>query len=128
MTRQLVSSGGPWEKIGGYSRAVRVGHQISVAGPVATTEDGSVHAPGDCYEQTMYVLGVIERALNEAGASLADVVRTRSFVTDIAMADDYVRAHGAVFADIRPASTLVEVSGLLGDGSVIEIEADAIVE
>ncbi len=128
MTRQRVSSGGPWEEIGGYSRAVRVGAHVAVAGTVATTPDGSIHAPGDCYEQTAYVLGVIEAALVEAGASLADVVRTRSFVTDIAMVDDFIRAHGEVFGDIRPAATLVEVGGLLGEGSVIEIEADAIVE
>lgn len=128
MARQLISSGGPWEGAGGYSRAVRVGDRIEVAGTVATGPDGAIVAPGDAYEQTKYIFGTIERALAEAGASLADVVRTRSFITDIGQAEGFTRAHGELFGDIRPAATLVEVSGLLGDGSVIEIEASAMLD
>lgn len=127
MARQLISSGGPWEAAGGYSRAVRVGDRVEVAGTVAAGPDGAIVAPGDVYEQTIYVFGVIERALAEAGATLADVVRTRSFTTDISQAEGFTRAHGELFGDIRPAATLVEISGLLGDGTVIEIEASAII-
>jgi enamine deaminase RidA (YjgF/YER057c/UK114 family) len=128
MARQLISSGGPWEAEGGYSRAVRVGDRIEVAGTVATGPDGSIVAPGDAYQQTLHIFTTIERALGEAGATLADVVRTRAFITDLDQAEGFTRAHGRIFADIRPAATLVEVSGLLGDGTVIEIEAVAVVE
>ena len=124
-SRQLISSGGPWEAAGGYSRAVRVGSQIAVAGTVAV-RDGEVVAPGDVYEQTKFILELFADVLTEAGASLGDVVRTRSFITDISQWEGFSRAHGEIFGDIRPAATLVEVSGLLGDGTVIEIEADAI--
>lgn len=127
MDRQLISSGGPWEETAGYSRAVRVGCHVEVAGTVATGPGGAIVAPGDAYEQTRYIFGIIERALSEAGASLADVVRTRAFITDIGLADGFTRAHGELFADVRPAATLVEVSGLLGHGTVIEIEATAVV-
>lgn len=128
MSRQLISSGGPWENEVGYSRAVRVGNVVSVAGTVAVGPDGNIVAPGDAYEQTRAILATIGRALEEAGASVADVVRTRSFITDISQWEGFGRAHGEVFRDVRPASTLVEVSGLLGDGSVIEIELDAIID
>ncbi|MEM9565264.1 MAG: RidA family protein [Actinomycetota bacterium] len=127
MTRQLISSGGPWEAAAGYSRAVRVDDRVEVAGTVATDPDGAIVAPGDAYEQTRYIFATIERALVEAGATLADVVRTRAFITDIDQADGFTRAHGELFGDIRPAATLVAVAGLLGDGTVIEIEASAII-
>ena len=127
MTRQNISSGGPWEAVGGYSRAVRVGDRVEVAGTVASGADGAIVAPGDAYQQTLHIFTTIERALSEAGATLADVVRTRAFITDIGQADGFTRAHGELFADIRPVATLVEVSGLLGEGSVIEIEAIAVV-
>lgn len=128
MTRQLISSGGPWEAAGGYSRAVRVGNRVEVAGTVATGPDGAIVAPGDVYEQTRYIFDKIAAALAEAGASLSDVVRTRSFTTDLDQAEGFTRAHGEIFADIRPAATLVGISGLLGDGSVIEIEAIAVID
>ncbi len=127
MARQLISSGGPWEAAGGYSRAVRVDDRVEVAGTVATGPDGAIVAPGDAYEQTRFIFSTIERALADAGATLADVVRTRAFITDIDQADGFTRAHGELFADIRPAATLVAVSGLMGEGSVIEIEASAVV-
>lgn len=125
--RQLISSGGPWEVSVGYSRAVRVGNHVAVAGTVAVGPDGQVVAPGDAYQQTKAIFATIEGALAEAGASLEDVVRTRSFITDLSQSEGFSRAHGEAFASIRPAATLVEVSGLMGDGTVIEIEADAIV-
>ncbi len=128
MARQMISSGGPWEAKGGYSRAVRVGSQVIVAGTVAVGADGEVVAPGDAYEPTRAIFGVIEQALGEAGASLGDIVRTRSFITDLTQSEGFTRAHGEIFGQIRPAATLVEVSGLLGDGTVIEIEADAIID
>ena len=123
--RQIVSSGAPWEKEVGYSRAVRVGNHVSVAGTVAVDVSGDVIAPGDAYQQTKAVFATIERALAEAGASMADVVRTRSYITDLSQWEGFGRAHGEVFAAIRPAATLVEVSGLMGDGAVIEIEVEA---
>ncbi|MEM7339506.1 MAG: RidA family protein [Actinomycetota bacterium] len=125
--RQHVSSGARWESIVGYSRAVRVGNHVAVAGTVAVDADGNVVAPGDAYEQTKAILATIGAALAEAGAGFEHVVRTRSFITDVSLWEDFGRAHGEVFADIRPASTLVEVSGLLGDGTVIEIEVEAII-
>lgn len=128
MSRQLISSGGPWESKVGYSRAVRVGNVVTVAGTVAVGPDGNIVAPGDAYEQTRTIFATIGKALEEAGASMSDVVRTRSFITDISQWAGFGRAHGEFFAEIRPASTLVEVSGLLGDGSVIEIEVDAIID
>ncbi|MDG2113960.1 MAG: RidA family protein [Actinomycetota bacterium] len=124
--RQNISGGGPLEAIAGYSRAVRIGGHVGVAGTTTLTADG-VLFPNDCYEQTRETLAIVGRALVEAGASFADVVRTRAFITDVSMADDFMRAHGEVFADIRPVATLVEVSALVHPDLVIEIEADAIV-
>ncbi len=124
--RQNISSGGPLEAVAGYSRAVRVGNWVAASGSTSLGPDGVAH-PGDCYGQAIYTLGVIERALSEAGAQMTDVVRTRSFITDIGMLDDFIRAHGEVFGDIRPASTLVEVSALVHPDLVIEIEVDAII-
>jgi enamine deaminase RidA (YjgF/YER057c/UK114 family) len=125
--RQLISSGAPWEAAVGYSRAVRVGDHVSVAGTVAVDDLGNVVAPGDAYSQTRAIFAIIGRALTEAGASLDDVVRTRSFITDLGQWEAFGRAHGEVFSQIRPASTLVEVSDLLGEGTVIEIEVDAVI-
>ena len=124
--RQNISSGGPLEAVAGYSRAVRVGNWVAASGSTSLGPDGVAH-PGDCYGQAIYTLGVIERVLSEAGAQMTDVVRTRSFITDIGMLDDFIRAHGEVFGDIRPASTLVEVSALVHPDLVIEIEVDAII-
>ena len=125
-SRVNVSSGGPLEATVGYSRAVRVGDHVAVAGTTTLRPDGVEH-PSDCYLQTREVLRLIEDALRQAGAALSDVVRTRAFLTDISEADDYGRAHGEVFGDIRPAATLVEVSTLVHADLVVEIEVDAIV-
>jgi len=119
MTRQNISSGFPYEAVFGYSRAVRVGNQVHVAGTVA---DGA-----DAYEQAKAALAIISRALAEAGASVADVVRTVVYVTDIALAEQVARAHGEIFATIRPASTMVAVSALIRPELLVEIEAYAIV-
>lgn len=119
MTRRSVLSGAPWESIYGYSRAVRVGDTIAVAG---TTSPGA-----DAYEQAKGALAIIDKALSELGGSLGDVVRTRMFVVDMAHADLVGRAHGEVFADIKPASTMVEVKRLIRDDLLVEIEADAVV-
>ena len=124
--RVNVSGGGPLEAAYGYSRAVRVGQHVAVAG-TTTLRPSGVGYPGDCYMQTWVVLRLIEVALGQAGAALSDVVRTRAFLTDMSKAEDYGRAHGEVFGDIRPAATLVEVSALVHPDLVVEIEADAII-
>ena len=124
--RVNVSSRGPLEATVGYSRAVRVGAHVVVAGTTTLGPDGVEH-PGACYAQAKLVLQYIEDALERAGASLNDVVRTRAFLTDISKADEYGRAHGEVFADIRPVATLVEVSALVHPDLVVEIEVDAII-
>lgn len=128
MERTRAFSGSPWESTVGYCRAVRVGNQVTVAGTVAADADGNIVAPGDAYEQTKAILDIGRGALEEVGASLEHVVRTRSFITDIGQWEAFGRAHGEVFGEIRPAATLVEVSGLIGDGAVIEIELDAIID
>jgi enamine deaminase RidA (YjgF/YER057c/UK114 family) len=124
--RKKISSGSPWEDIVGYSRAVRVGNIVEVAGTTAMDGDTLI-GKGDLYAQTVFIFKKIEKALNEAGATLTDVVRTRMFVTDISRWEEAGKAHGEFFKDIKPVATMVEVSKLINDDLLIEIEVTAIV-
>lgn len=125
-TRQNISSGSPWESIVGYSRAVRIGNLVEVAGTTASDETGQVIGAGDVAAQTRYIIQKIERALLDVGATLQDVVRTRIFVTNIAQWEAVGRVHGEFFGEIRPVSTMVEVSRLVSPQLLVEIEATAI--
>jgi enamine deaminase RidA (YjgF/YER057c/UK114 family) len=125
--RKKISSGSPWEDIVGYSRAVRVGNIVEVAGTTAMDGDVLV-GKGDVYAQTIFIFEKIEKALHEAGASLTDVVRTRMFITDISKWEEAGKAHGEFFKDIKPVATMVEVSNLIDTDLLIEIEVTAILE
>ena len=125
MTRRLIASGGPWEAAAGYSRAVAAGDGCWVAGTTDAGPDGRSRHPGDLAGQTRAALSIIEGAVSEAGFTLADVVRTRMFVTDISRAAEVIAVHGEVFGAIRPAATLVQVGALIDPSLLIEIEAEA---
>lgn len=125
--RTNYSSGAIWEDSVGYSRAVKVGNHIEVSGTVASDENGNVAGKDNPYEQTKYILQKIEKALVQAGSSLKDVVRTRMFVTDISKFDEYARAHGEAFSNIKPCTSMIEVKGLVTPDYLIEIEVTAII-
>ena len=123
--RKKISTGSKWEPVVGYSRAIQVENRIYVSGTTATNESGDIVGEGDPYLQTVQALKNIEKALEQSGATLAHVVRTRLFVTDIARWEEYGRAHGELFANVRPATTMVEVAKLISPKMLVEIEADA---
>lgn len=127
MKRKLISSGAKWENSVGYSRAVRVGNHIEVAGTTAVEND-EIIGKGDAYLQTKFIIQKIEKALNAADAKLEHVTRTRIFVTDISMWEEIGRAHGEFFKDIKPASTMLEIQALVNPEMLVEVEATAIVE
>lgn len=122
-----ISSGAPWENIVGYSRAVKIGNIIEVSG-TAPVKEGKTLFPGKAYEQAKACINIIEKSLSEAGASLKNVIRTRMFVTDISRWKEYGKAHGELFGEIKPATSMVEVKSLISSDMLIEIEATAIVD
>ena len=122
-----ISSGAPWENIVGYSRAVKIGNIIEVSG-TAPVKEGKTLYPGNAYEQAKACINIIEKSLSEAGASLKNVIRTRMFVTDVSRWEEYGKAHGEFFGEIKPATSMVEVKSLISSDMLIEIEATAIVD
>ena len=126
MSRRSVSANRPWEKIVGYSRAVRVGNHIEVSGTAPAGPDGEILAPGDLYGQTREALRIVGEALNELGASFEDVVRTRVFLTDMTLWEEAGRAHGEVFSEIRPANAFIGSTGFVDPEILVEIEVTAI--
>jgi enamine deaminase RidA (YjgF/YER057c/UK114 family) len=125
--RRNAFTGTPWEVTVGYCRAVRVGNHVFVSGTTASDEDGNTVAVGRPYDQARFILARIEAALRQLGAELSDVVRTRMFVTDITLWEEFGRAHGEAFRDVMPAATMVEVSRLINPEHLIEIEVDAVI-
>ena len=126
MMRQNIGSGAKWETAVGYSRAVRIGNVVEVSGTTAVDAAGNVIGIGNVYEQTQFIFRKIEKALKQAGASLSDVVRTRMYVTDISKWEEAGKAHGEFFSEIKPATTMIEVSALIEEHLLIEIEVTAI--
>jgi enamine deaminase RidA (YjgF/YER057c/UK114 family) len=127
MERTNYSSGAKWEDIVGYSRAVKIGNTIEVTGTVAVDEQSNLVGGNDAYEQTRFIIQKIEAVLKKTGASLKDVVRTRMFVTDISRWEEYGKAHGEFFKDIKPCTSMIEVKGLIAPEYLIEIEATAVI-
>ena len=126
MKRTNYSSGAKWEDIVGYSRAVRIGNTIEVTGTVAADDNSNLVGGNNAYEQTKFILQKIEKVLAQAGSSLKDVVRTRMFVTDISRWEEYGKAHGEFFKDIKPCTSMIEIKGLIAPEYLIEIEATAV--
>jgi enamine deaminase RidA (YjgF/YER057c/UK114 family) len=127
MERQNYSSGTTWEDIVGYSRAVKIGNWVEVTGTVAVDGQNQVFGENNPYEQTKFIIGKIEKVLQQAGASLKDVIRTRMFVTDISRWEEYGKAHGEFFREIKPCTTMVEVKALIAPCYLVEIEATAVI-
>jgi enamine deaminase RidA (YjgF/YER057c/UK114 family) len=128
MPRSLISSGGPWEDVIGYSRAVRSGNHVFVSGTTAAEPDGTIFGGNDAYLQARRCFEIIERTLAAAGAAMRHVVRTRMFVTDISRWEEFGRAHGEFFKDVKPAATMVQVSALIDPAILVEIEVDAVID
>ena|SRR6476620_5089526 len=128
MSRQLISSGTVWEKKFGYSRAVKVGNLVFVAGTTAANENGEVVGKDNVYQQAIFIYKKIEKALQEAGASMQNVVRIRTFITDMKRSSEVLKAQGEIFSEIRPAATIVETTALINPDLLLEIEADAVID